>query len=204
MDNLPFSRIVELRWPVMGDRLPADHNYRLYSAMIQQEPELKNIDWQLLTITGIPDGNGWIKLGRQSRLGIRCPLQELHRFTALDNQIIRIGQNLLELGESCGEAISPSQSLQCRVVTIKTGYTCRVNEFQFGVAVGKQLQSMGIHSMPHLGDRKALKIKNNMVVGYSIRFEDLRPEESMLLQTKGIGGRRRLGCGVFEPQLVKK
>lgn len=181
----------------MGDRLPADHNYRLYSAMIGKDSELKNIDWQLLTIPGIPDKNGWIKLGRQSRLGVRCSLQELHRFTALDNQIIRIGQNLLELGESCGEAISPAESLQCRVVTIKTGYTCRVNEFQFGVALGKQMQILGIDSMPQIGDRKALKIKDNMVVGYSVRFDGLRPKESTILQTKGIGGRRKLGCGVF-------
>lgn len=184
----------------MGDRLPADHNYRLYSAMIKQLPVLKNIDWQLITITGSANSDNWIKLGRQSRLGIRCSLQDLHHFTALDNQIIRIGQNLLELGESCGEAIFSTDSLQCRILTIKTGCTERMNKFEFGIALGKQLQLLGINSVPQLGHPKAFKIKNHRVTGYSVRFENLTSEDSMLLQAKGLGGRRKMGCGIFVPR----
>lgn len=181
----------------MGDRIPSDHNYRLYSALVQRSPELKKFEWQLMTITGVPSGDGWIKLGRLSELGVRCHVSELHHFAMLDKQVIRVGQSLLQLGESCGKSVEISDVLQCRVATIKTGYTCRVNEFQFGVALGKQMQLMGIDAIPELGERKALKIKETTVIGFSLKFCQLKPKDAAVLLVQGVGGRRKIGCGVF-------
>jgi hypothetical protein len=41
------DQIVEMRWAVMGDRIPSEHGYRLYSALIEKQPQLKQVDWQL-------------------------------------------------------------------------------------------------------------------------------------------------------------
>ena len=71
---------VEMRWAVMGDRLPADHNYLLYSALVKLRPQLKNVEWQLGTVVGIPDSRGWIRLGGKSHLMVRCNLANLEDF----------------------------------------------------------------------------------------------------------------------------
>lgn len=181
----------------MGDRIPADHNYRLYSALVEQIPDLKDLDWQLGTITGIPDRNGWIKLGRKSILSVRCTVPFIPLFSVLSCQIIRIGQTLLQLGEMEGGTLQPQSCLQSRIVTVRNQEGFRVEPFEFGIAIGKQLGFLGVKCVPFLGDRCTLKIKDCIVVGYRLRFEGLEPMESLLLQTKGIGGRRRMGCGVF-------
>ena len=195
--NSLCSDWVELRWSVMGDRLSSDHNYRLYSSLIQQNPHLKDIDWQLNTINGIPDRNGWVKLCRDSILAVRCKYSDLKEFAVFDNSIIRIGQNLIELDSSDGQSLSPKEKLWSRLVTIKSEYVCRVSPFEFGVALGKQLKLLGIESHPALGDRKTTVIKDTTVVGYSIEFPSLKPQESLLLQSNGLGGRRKIGCGFF-------
>lgn len=190
---------IEMEWAVMGDRLPADHGYRLYSALNERQHKLKEIDWQLNTVNGIPDFSGWIKLGRFSRLLIRCNVASLPLLD-LDHQILRVGQSFLQFGKGEGRSLCPYDTLKSRMVTIKSDYVCRISEFEFGVALGKQLQRLGVDSMPLLGDRKSMRIKDTNVVGYAVTFQNLRPEESLVLQQHGIGGRRKLGCGVFVNQ----
>ncbi|MFQ3637879.1 MAG: type I-MYXAN CRISPR-associated protein Cas6/Cmx6 [Cyanobacteriota bacterium] len=189
--------LVELRWSVMGDRLPADHNYRLYSALIERSPALKDVAWQLGTIAGTPDREGWIRIGSESSLTVRCALEDLGWFDRLDRQVLRVGRSVLRLGEMTGGTIQPCLRLRSRIVTIKANYRGQVSPFEFGVALGKQLADRSIRSVPILGDRMALRIKDKNIVGYAVAFENLSPHESIMLQTEGLGGRRRMGCGVF-------
>jgi CRISPR-associated protein Cas6 len=181
----------------MGDRLPADHNYRLYSALVDQINSLKEFNWQLGTITGVPDGDGWIKLGRESYLMMRTSFEHISLLNTLDDKIIRVGQNLIQLGISEGESFQPVDRLKSRIVTIKAKDNLRIEPFEFGVALGKQLRDLGVEAMPILGDRKTLQIKDKRIIGYGVKFEALKPSESKLLQIHGLGGRRKIGGGVF-------
>jgi CRISPR-associated endonuclease/helicase Cas3 len=47
--------------------------------------------------------------------------------------------------------------------------------------------------------RRVLRIGGKRVVGFAVRVTGLTPQESLLLQEVGVGGRRRMGCGVFSP-----
>jgi CRISPR-associated protein Cas6 len=82
-------------------------------------------------------------------------------------------------------------------VTIKAQYQDQVSPFEFGIALGKALERLGVQSMPVLGERKTLRIKDAAVVGYGVSFADLSPDASLTLQWQGLGGRQRLGCGYF-------
>lgn len=195
--STPAEKWIELSWAVMGDRLPADHNYRLYSALVERIPNLKEQEWHLKTINGIPDRKGWVKLGRESRLGIRCDLTLLEQFGTLDNQILRVGQNLIQLGTLEGRSLSIKKTLRARIVTIKQAGVETPEKTLFAVALGKQMCDLGIRHMPIVGKRCTLRIKETTVVGFEVRFPDLSYRESLLLQRYGLGGKHRMGCGVF-------
>lgn len=76
MPNGDRTDWIEITWAVMGDRIRLDHGYRLYSALIERNPALKGVDWQLLTINGDNTHDGYIKLGRKSRMGVRLALTD--------------------------------------------------------------------------------------------------------------------------------
>jgi CRISPR-associated protein Cas6 len=47
--------------------------------------------------------------------------------------------------------------------------------------------------------RRTLRVRDKVIVGYAMVVEGLTAEESVCLQENGIGGRRRFGCGIFVP-----
>jgi CRISPR-associated protein Cas6 len=44
-----------------------------------------------------------------------------------------------------------------------------------------------------------LRIQGRRIVGYALRVVGLTDEDSVRLQEEGLGGRRRMGCGVLVP-----
>jgi CRISPR-associated protein Cas6 len=95
-----------------------------------------------------------------------------------------------------------TNKLRSRIVTIK--------KFQepepFLEAAKRQLDALGIQgdiSIPlnEEGEpsRKAIKIKTYSVVGFSVNVTELNDEDSIKLQTFGLGGKHRMGCGIFTP-----
>ena len=65
----------------------------------------------------------------------------------------------------------------------------------------RQLGQLGVSTLAilSLGKRRTLRIKEKEVVGYEVLVEGLTAEESILLQERGLGGRRHMGCGMFLP-----
>ena len=48
-----------------------------------------------------------------------------------------------------------------------------------------------------IGKRRTIRIHEKEVVGYEVILEGLTADESLAIQTIGLGGRRHMGCGVF-------
>lgn len=200
MNGLPH---VELSFGISGQTLPADHGYGLYSAIAYQEPALHQQEWfSLQTITGIPDKQGKIYLTDKSRLRIRLPGDKVPLVYTLAGKQLTIGDHHIQLTIPQIFGLKPAQKLRSRIVTIK--------KFQepepFLEAAARQLNELGIKgtlSIPTNAegepDRKAIKIKQYSVVGFGLEVTDLSEEDSIKLQTFGLGGKRRMGCGVFSP-----
>jgi len=86
-------------------------------------------------------------------------------------------------------------------------------------AIQRQLDSMEVKGRPFLVEqaevaeancaaskgsrspvlRRTVRIRDKEIVGFALRVEELSAQESVLLQARGIGGRRRFGCGIFVP-----
>lgn len=63
---------------------------------------------------------------------------------------------------------------------------------------GGSFESTGVGSHDRL-ERRTVQVRDRVIVGYAMAVEGLTAEESICLQEKGIGGRRRFGCGIFSP-----
>jgi|SanBayMetagenome_1026888.scaffolds.fasta_scaffold01469_2 CRISPR-associated protein Cas6 len=200
--SLPY---VELSFAVLGDTLPADHGYGLYSAIAHICPAVHaQKELSIQTICGEPDKQGKIYLSKRSRLKIRIPYEpeKIAFILPLAGQHLTIGTHSIQLAIPQIFPIRSVDKLRSRIVTIK--------KFQepepFLEATKRQLDALGIAgnlSIPlnEEGEpsRKAIKIKTYSVVGFSVHVTELSDEDSIKLQIFGLGGKHRMGCGIFTP-----
>jgi len=206
--EIEMHNMIDLAFPVKGTALDADHNYFLYSAICQEFPALHDLpNLAINTISGMPDRQGKILLTPHSKLWMRLPVENISHIYQLAGKKLRIGKYSVELGNPTLQSLQPVDSLKARIVTIK-GYT---EPIPFLEAVKRQLSALEIKDgelgIPanHQGipKRLTLKIKKPnktySIVGYSVLLTNLSPEDSLKLQCSGLGGKRRLGCGVFYP-----
>ena len=206
-----MNNIVNLWFPVRGEYLYADQNHRLLASLSKQCPaihEIKNLS--INTIAGIPDKQGKIALTRNSKLLIRLPVEAIAQVYSLAGQTLTIGSYAIKLGNPELQTLQAVDTLQARLVTIK-GYT---EPQSFLEAAQRQLDALEIEGkigIPANDKRepkrltlkinKAEQKKSYTIVGFSVVVADLKPEDSIKLQTQGIGGKRRMGCGVFYPNI---
>jgi CRISPR-associated protein Cas6 len=62
-----------------------------------------------------------------------------------------------------------------------------------------QMNSLGVQGKLSIGKRRTFQIHGKQVVGFSLLVSELTAEESIAIQEQGLGGRRKMGCGFFEP-----
>ncbi len=62
-----------------------------------------------------------------------------------------------------------------------------------------QIGAEAITPRPDQPGRRALRIRDRRIIGYTLQITGLTAEEPLPLQEQGLGGRRRLGCGLFLP-----
>jgi CRISPR-associated protein Cas6 len=189
--------MIDLWFPVTGQTLPSDHGYPLYGALCRVVPELhEDVDWGLHTLRGRPVGPGIIGLPPGSRLGLRLDTGRIPLALRLAGRRLDVRLHSVTLGPPTIVAMEPSPALSARIVTIKSF----MEPEPFAQAVRRQLVETDAtlaKAKVTLGARKIITIGSRRVVGFSVRVTDLPNDASMLIQEQGIGGRRKMGCGVF-------
>ncbi|MBD2598364.1 type I-MYXAN CRISPR-associated protein Cas6/Cmx6 [Nostoc spongiaeforme FACHB-130] len=209
-----MNNIINLSFPVTGTELWADHNHRLCAAICTQLPELHELKgFAINTITGIPNKQGKISLTHKSRLLLRLPVEAIAQVYQLTGKTLDIGGYAIQLGNPELQTLKPVESLKARIVTIK-GYT---EPALFLGAAHRQLQQLEINANIGIpaneqGEPKRLtltikkkvrgEIKKYTIVGFSVIVSELSAEDSIKLQIHGLGGKRRLGCGIFCPNIT--
>jgi len=207
---------VDIWFKLSGREIPADHGYCLYSAVSQFIPQMHADDAIALhPIAGTPAGDRLLALTEKSSLIIRAPSDRIKEFLPLAGKALRLEGHHVQVGVPHAKALVPSPRLYTRLVVIK-GF---MDPDPFLEAVRRQLKEMDISGKPYLvyqpevpksnigkstGShseylRRTIRIRDKQIVGFALRVGELTAEESIRLQEKGIGGRRRFGCGIFIP-----
>ncbi len=210
--------IIDVSFKVKGEKLPADHGYLMLSAISRLIPSIhSDSSCGIFPVTGVNIGDRFISLNDRSRLVFRLSHEKLPALLKLAGKKLVVRDCALRLGVPEVSALKPSVRLKSRLVTIK-GF---MEPETFLEAAVRQLSEMGIQGKPALalkstksdGEaqaaispyvRRTLCVKDREIVGYAMIVEELTAEESIMLQEKGIGGRRRMGCGLFVPYKGKQ
>jgi CRISPR-associated protein Cas6 len=211
-----MESLVDVRFRLQGNLIPADHGYPLFSAVSQLIPELhSDEEIGVHPIAGRPSGNRCITLMEGSSLSIRLPANRIKQVLPLAGKVLSIGEYTVRVGTPQTIALKPAACLYSRLVVIK-GF---LEPLAFLEAAQRQLEKLDIKGkaslvpQPNIAEsnadrhtgtrspflRRTIRIRGKEVVGFALRVDGLTAEESILLQEKGLGGRRRFGCGVFIP-----
>jgi len=199
--------VIDLSFVLVGTTIPLDHGYALFSALCAVVPALHGDRRAgVHPVRGRQTAPGILSLTNWSRLKLRLPSEEIAPYIALAGKEIDLEGHRLRVGIPRVEGLVPTASLASRLVTFRNALTPE----SFDVDVRRELDRMQIAGTAQLVPstrpkfsgqplRRVLRIKDRRVVGYSLRVVGLRAEESIRLQEEGLGGRRRMGCGVFVP-----
>lgn len=196
-DNI---HVVDLFFHVQGKEVPVDHGYTLYSAISRILESGEENKWLhnasnigLLPIRGHYAGRGQLVLDQNARFGLRLPVDLIPKVLRLAGKRLDVNGEALRIGVSTTSALIPAPVLYAHIVTTKNGE----DEARFDAEVQRQLEALAIKGKPTRGPRRIVTIKDKKVVGYSLLVNELTAEESIRLQEHGLGGRRKMGCGVF-------
>jgi CRISPR-associated protein Cas6 len=191
--------------------IPVDHGYALYGAISRLVPEAHRENGIAVhPIPGQPVGDRLLSLMPWSSLTIRVPDGEVAPLLNLAGKTLRLGEATLQVGVPQLRGLVPAPALRSRLVVIKVANTTagQLTPDLFTSAARKQLTELGISeqailTLPTRPDghprRRTLRVKHSEIVGYEVVVEGLTAEESLTLQTHGLGGKHHMGCGVFVP-----
>ena len=193
---------IELAFPVIGQSLPIDHGYQLYSALKYRLMQLK--DWNdisIKTISGKLDRNtrNQLHLTDRSKLLIRLPSEKVPFVYSFSGKSLTIGKHKIRLGIPEMNFLQPKSKLRSHIVVIR-GYE---EPNGFLEAAKRQIKALNISTDIKLICKKdgtpkpkTIRVKQTLV-GFGIEANNLNETDSIVLQEKGLGGKHKMGCGVF-------
>lgn len=208
---------IDVSFRIIGDQVPLDHGYQLYSSLSRLLPTLHNADWLAIhPINGFALGGNTLRLTPNSRLQLRLPPEWLPEVLPLAGKRLTLAagtqQHSLRLGVPEVYALKPAAQLHSRCVVIKVSEAEKSHRQpdreMFLAALRKQLLAHGIGGEVWIDDRKdakgrelsrrVLRIKDRVIVGYAVQVSGLSEEDSIKLQESEFG-RQRMGCSIFIP-----
>ena len=199
--------IVDIHFKVRCKSLPLDHNQALSDAIHTALPWVADEeDVAIPAIHVAESGNGWMRpddpenevlyLSRRTRMSLRVPSHRIDDTRKLAGRTLDIAGNPLEVGEPSEHKLSKLTTIFCRYLASPQAE----DEPAFLKSVYEQLQALGVKPRKMLtGKLRRIRSHEGDIDTRSLLLAELDIEESILLQQKGLGPARKLGCGIFLP-----
>ncbi len=196
---------VDLGFRLEAKTIALDHAQVLADAMQQALPWLVDEeDAGVHMIHVAASGNGWLRpdnpdnevlcLSKRTRLHIRILKKRVDDANHLIGVRLKIGDTDLTIGQAQVKPLVDSTTIFARYIVSDREET----ENDFMQRQAQELAVMGIKVKKMLcGMTNVFKIDNQPVYSKSMMLAELAPEESILLQEKGLGPLRLSGFGLF-------
>ena len=188
---------IDVGFAAGGGPLPLDHGYPLFASLCRALGNLHGARWlSVHPLLGTPLGDGLMALRQNpATLRLRVDHDRLPTVLALAGKTLEVAGAQIPLGSSRIFLLQPSAAIFSRQVSIR-GYQ---EEAPFVERVKRELANRGLEAELVLGRRRVITVSGKKVVGFGLTLRKLDERASLALQTEGLGGRQRFGCGVFSP-----
>jgi CRISPR-associated protein Cas6 len=135
-------------------------------------------------------------LSRRARLAIRLQREDYDEVARISDQTLQLGRQQLDIGVSSIRKLSSMASLYARAVCCDPDQP----EPDFLAQVAADLRGLNINVTRMICGRSGeIRSKGGALFTRALMVADLKPEESVCLQQRGLGEARLLGCGLFVP-----
>lgn len=203
--------VVDIVYRIHCRAVPMDHAYLLSQALCRALPWLvEEPSAGPHIIHGADSGNGWYRpeggnellyLTRRAKLELRIPAHRYEDSERLTGTVLDLGGNPLDVGEASLRPLSDLTTLYSRYVISSQAE----GEGGFLERIGRELHGMGIAARRLVPGRSNwLYHPDGPLLTRSLMLDDLRFDDAVRLQERGLGLGRILGCGLFIPHKAIK
>ncbi len=197
--------VFDLAFKLSGIRLVVDHAQFLAHAVCAKLTEHTCSQIGIHQIRVAESGNGWerpssagemLQLSRRTRLVLRVNRSVYEDVLRLCESELEVGGQGLKVGGSKLRKLSPLTTLFAH------GIACDEDraETDFLADMASALGQMEIRVKKMIcGMAHSIRSDKGSIFTRSLMVANLTPQESVLLQQRGIGSGRLMGCGLFLP-----
>jgi len=188
--NTRPATMIDVTFAVEGDTLPGDYRFALADALERALPWLADspaAGVHRLKLVGNGDNDAIVS--RRTRLALRVPRERAADAGALAGAELSVAGRRLRVGAARQRELQHHATLFAHVVAGGE------DELLFMQAVNAELESLGVQCRAICGLHHLLE--GGRLAGYSLMLDGLSPQHSLTMLEAGVGGHRRLGCGLF-------
>ena len=187
--------VIDLRFELRGERLPADYPAMLAEAVLGHLPWLADDPGAgIHPIRGAFTGAGTLGLSRRTRLVLRVPRVRVQETLVLQGRRLVLGDETLEVGAAKPWPIMANRTLYARQVIAGPE-----DEIPFVAVLAELLRALAIDCETILGKRSTISTPEGGRSGFSVLLHGIKPAQSLHLQEQGLGAHRLYGCGIVVP-----
>jgi CRISPR-associated protein Cas6 len=193
--NRTGPEMVDVAFGLRAPGLPVDHEWPLYREVARRVPWIRGFAGAGIHPLRGPRGpDGVLLLARRAKLMVRMPRERLCAATALEDAVLDVCGIEVRLGRGTMRALAPAPTLySARVVTGDE------DEAAFSAGIAHELAALGVARPFICGKRALVRLDRGAVPAFSVAVHGLADDASMLLQDRGLGEGRAVGCGLLVP-----
>lgn len=186
---------VDVVFPLEARAMPRDHAQALQQALCAQLPWLLTEPMAGIHPIKMVHGLGESALlSQRVRLMLRVGASRANELLALQGLALQVGGQAVSLGAAHLRGLLPHATLYAHRVAADSA-----DEVAFMAAMGAELAELGIGGVAVCGLHHHMQAAGRLQDTFSLMLHQLTPAQSLLLQQRGLGPQRLLGCGLFVP-----
>lgn len=209
--TLPYQApddVLDLSFAIQCKQLPLDHAWPLSQAIHDALPWFHEEDVAgIHTIHVAESGNGWLRPedaenqlllpSRRTRMALRIPKHRLQDAQALIGTTLDIDGHALTVGEGKEKTLINASVIFARYVLSDA----TEEEPDFLQRMAKEVRNIAGFKVKKMmcGKSHTISTPDGILHTRHLMIADLDNDPSIRLQQYGLGGGRKLGCGLFMP-----